>query len=57
VEAYPDRFLGEKEIFFREPLSKSEGDTKAALIGECAEPWNKKCWCGAHQEYFEGVLD
>jgi hypothetical protein len=57
VEVYHDRFLGEEEIFFRGPLTKSEGDKKVALIRECAEPWDKKCRCSAHQKYFEGALD
>jgi hypothetical protein len=57
VEVYHDRFLGEEEIFFKGPLSKAEGDAKVALIWECAEPWDKKCRCSAHQEYFDGALD
>ena len=57
VEVYHDRFLGEEEIFLRGPLSKAEGDAKVALIQECAEPWDKKCRCSAHQKYFDGALD
>jgi hypothetical protein len=57
VEAYHDRFLGDEEIFAKGPLSKSEGDAKVALIQECAEPWDKKCRCSAHQTYFDGALD
>jgi hypothetical protein len=57
VEVYCDRFLGEEEVSARGPISKQEGDAKVALIGECAEPWNKKCRCAAHRTYFEGWLD
>jgi hypothetical protein len=57
VEIYHDRFLGDDEVFVRGPVPKTEGDAKVALIGQCSEPWNKKCRCNAHQSYFEGGLD
>jgi len=57
VEVCHDRFLGEEEIFFKGPLSRAKGDANVALIRRCDEPWNKKCRCSAHQEYFDGALD
>jgi hypothetical protein len=57
VEIYRDSFLGEGEVTRRGPLSKEEGDEKVRLIGECSEPWDKKCRCSAHLAYFQGWLD
>jgi uncharacterized protein YdeI (BOF family) len=57
VEVYHDRFLGEEEVSIRGPLSKAEGDAKVELIKKCPEPWDKKCRCEAHKEYFGGWLD
>ena len=57
VEIYHDRFLGDEEVFVRGPVAQTEGDAKVELIRQCAEPWNKKCRCKAHQSYFEGALD
>jgi hypothetical protein len=52
-----DRFCGEETISVRGPLSRAEGDTQVALIGRCSRPWDKKCRCDAHREYFRGWLD
>jgi hypothetical protein len=57
LEIYHDRFLGEEDVSVHGPLSKAEGDAQIALIGQCSEPWNKKCRCQAHQSYFQGWLD
>jgi hypothetical protein len=57
VKVCHDRFLGEEETSIGEPLSKTEGDEKVRQIGECSEPWNKKCRCRAHRAYFGGWLD
>lgn len=57
VDIYHDRFLGEDTVSVRGPLSKSEGDAKVELIKSCSQPWNKKCRCKAHREYFGGWLD
>lgn len=42
---------GEDEISGR-PLSKAEGDTKIAIIQRCSKPWDKRCECEAHIEFF-----
>jgi hypothetical protein len=57
VEIYHDRFLGESSVILKGPVPKSEGDEKVRLIGECLEPWDKKCRCKAHMKYFDGCLD
>ena len=57
LEIYHDRFLDESSVFIRGPLSKAEGDAKVELIRRCQEPWDKKCRCPAHKEYFRGQLD
>jgi len=57
VEVYWDCFLGDEEVSIRGPVSKEEGDKKIRLIGECPEPWDKKCRCAAHRAYFGDSLD
>lgn len=57
LEIYHDRFLDESSVFVRGPISKEAGDAKVELIRRCSEPWNKKCRCPAHIEYFHGQLD
>jgi len=57
VVNFHDRFLGEETSSSRGPVSKAEGDAKVALIKQCSRPWDKKCRCAAHREYFGGWLD
>jgi hypothetical protein len=57
VEVYYDRFPGEGESSLKGPISKEEGDIYVRLIGECPEPWNKKCRCAAHRSHFNDSLD
>ncbi len=57
VDVYHDRFAGEGEATIHGPLPKQEGDIKVKLIKQCSEPWEKKCRCSAHKEYFGGWLD
>jgi hypothetical protein len=57
VKIFHDSFMGEESVSIRGPLSKSEGDEKVTLIQKCAEPWDKKCRCEAHKEYFGDWLD
>ena len=57
VEIYRDRFLGPEQVSIKGPLSKEEGDKIINIIKKCPEPWNKKCRCNAHHEYFRGMLD
>jgi hypothetical protein len=57
VEVYWDCFMGGEEVSLRGPLPKDKGDEKIRLIGECSEPWDKKCRCDAHRAYFGDSLD
>lgn len=57
VEICDDRFCGEEIISVRGPLTKEDGQARVDLIGRCSEPWNKRCRCAAHVEYFRGWLD
>lgn len=57
IEYCRDSFtLGESRKQSKE-LSKADGDAKIALIRRCERPWDKRCRCEAHQEYFGGWLD
>ena len=57
VEVYWDIFLGDSTCSVRGPVTKEEGDARIGLIRQCPEPWDKKCRCPAHLEYFDGSLD
>jgi hypothetical protein len=50
-------FLGEEQESTRGPLTAVEGEAAVALISRCDTPWDKKCRCPAHKEYFGDVLD
>lgn len=52
-----DRFSGQESISVRGPVAKPVGDSKVKLMRRCPQPWEKKCRCAAHQEYFGGWLD
>jgi hypothetical protein len=43
---------GEDQITVSGPLSRAEGEAKIAVIRRCKEPWNERCRCDAHQEFF-----
>jgi len=57
VEVYNDNFTGVESVSTYGPLSKEKGDAKVELIKRCSRPWDKKCRCKAHKEYFGGWLD
>ena len=57
VESVHDRFCGEETAQTCGPLAKTEGDQKIAVIKRCETPWDKKCRCPAHLDYFGPVLD
>jgi hypothetical protein len=57
VEVYWDVFLGDSVCSARGPVTKEEADARIALIRQCDRPWDKKCRCPAHVEYFGGSLD
>ncbi len=57
LEVVHDRFLDQETSSVQGPIAKEKGDALVALIRRCPEPWNKKCRCPAHLEYFDGNLD
>ncbi|MFH0872696.1 MAG: hypothetical protein V1878_09455 [bacterium] len=57
VQIWRERFCGEDSVRVDGPLPKAEGDAKVELINRCPEPWNKRCRCDAHREYFGSFLD
>ncbi len=53
-----DRFCGEEVVVTEgKLLDEAEADRRIAVISRCPEPWNKRCRCEAHLEYFGTVLD
>lgn len=52
-----DNFTGEETLSLVGPLPKQAGNERIALIGTCLRPWDKKCRCEAHREYFNNTLD
>ncbi len=57
VAAWTESFCGEDTVAMQGPLTEAEAAPRIELIGRCATPWDKKCRCEAHQEYFRGWLD
>lgn len=52
-----DRFCDEESSSTSGPLTKAEGDANVKLIKSCPTPWDKKCRCPAHLQYFGPSLD
>lgn len=53
-----DNFTGGDEtVSVKGSLDKVEGDERVELIKKCGRPWDKKCRCDAHREYFNDTLD
>ncbi len=52
-----DNFSGEETRDLSGPLNKQDVDKRVELIGKCFTPWDKKCRCNAHLEYFNDTLD
>ncbi len=50
-------FAGPDTESTADPLSKQEGDRRLEIIRRCPEPYNERCRCEAHKEYFGGWLD
>ena len=40
-----------------DPMSNLEGDRRIEIIGRCSEPYDERCRCEAHREYFGDWLD
>jgi hypothetical protein len=52
-----DNFTGDETMNISGPLEEQDGMERVALIKRCSEPWDKKCRCKAHLEYFRNTLD
>ena len=57
VAKWWDNFTGVESMELDGPLSEAEGNARVEIIERCARPWNKKCRCKAHCEYFNDTLD
>ncbi len=57
VAKWWDNFTGEETMNLSGPLPKPEGDNRVDLIRKCSRPWDKKCRCAAHLDYFHNTLD
>jgi len=57
IRLHRDSFTGVESYRDSEPIPKEEGERRLALIRSCTEPWNGRCRCEGHREYFKGWLD
>jgi len=57
IEYYVDHFGGDETARTEGPIAKERGDELVKIISRCDRPWDKKCRCPAHVEYFDGGLD
>jgi hypothetical protein len=55
--SWRDDFTGSETMNLSGPISEQEGNERVALIKKCSDPWDKKCRCAAHREYFNDALD
>jgi hypothetical protein len=52
-----DSFTGVETMNVSGPLPKQDVRERVDLIRKCSSPWDKKCRCAAHREYFNDTLD
>lgn len=52
-----DNFTGVETMNLSGPIPEQEGNERIELIKKCSRPWDKKCRCEAHREYFNNTLD
>ena len=57
VASWWDNFTGIETMKLSGPLPEQPGNERVALINKCSRPWDKKCRCKAHREYFNDTLD
>jgi len=57
VASWRDDFTGDETVTISGPLEENMGMARVDLIRQCSEPWDKKCRCAAHREYFNDALD
>ena len=52
-----DDFTGVETMNASGPHAPEEVRRRIELIRQCPEPWDKKCRCQAHRDYFNDTLD
>ena len=52
-----DDFTGVETMNVGGSLTRAEGDRRIEVIRRCPSPWDKKCRCHAHRDYFNNTLD
>jgi len=52
-----DNFTGVETMKLSGPIAVQKGNERVELIRKCSRPWDKKCRCDAHREYFNNSLD
>ncbi len=57
IEHFRDSFTGGESASWSGPVPKADGEAKIALIRRCDQPWDKRCRCAAHKEFFGEWLD
>lgn len=57
VANWRDNFTGVETMNVSGPLEEHKGKELLELIRQCSRPWDKKCRCPAHREYFNDALD
>ncbi len=57
VEYFRDSFTMGESSTLSDELSRAAGDARVALIRRCDRPWDKRCRCEAHEQYFGNQLD
>jgi hypothetical protein len=57
VASWRDNFTGVETMSLTGPITEQEGNERIEIIQKCSRPWDKKCRCDAHREYFNNALD
>ncbi len=57
VANWRDNFTGIETMVTSGPIDERTGMARIELIRRCSRPWDKKCRCPAHREYFNDALD
>jgi hypothetical protein len=57
VASWWDDFTGVETMTLSGPVLEQEGNERIELIRRCSQPWDKKCRCDAHRDYFNDALD
>ncbi len=55
IESYCDRFSGEEEASFLQPVPREVGEKCVELIRACPNPRDKTCGCPSHKALYYGT--